>query len=182
MERGNFSYSLGWQSLREGRIAALHCVALAMPKSPTPPLLTDEYFMRQALAEARRALAAGEIPIGAVVVLAGTIIGRGYNQTEQLHDVTAHAEMLALTAAANYLGNKYLTDCTLYVTVEPCVMCAGASAWAQLGRVVFGAAEPKTGYRRHSLGLLHPRTRMQAGVCADECTALMQTFFKEKRG
>jgi len=182
VERGNFSYSLGWQSLREGRIAALHCVALAMPKAPTPPLLTDEYFMRQALAEARRALAAGEIPIGAVVVLAGTIIGRGYNQTEQLHDVTAHAEMLALTAAANYLGNKYLTDCTLYVTVEPCVMCAGASAWAQLGAVVFGAAEPKTGYRRHSLGLLHPRTRMQAGVCADECTALMQTFFKEKRG
>ncbi len=149
---------------------------------PTPPLLTDEYFMRQALAEARRAQAAGEIPIGAVVVLDKVIIGRGYNQTEQLRDVTAHAEMLALTAAANFLGNKYLTDCKLYVTVEPCVMCAGASAWAQLGGVVFGAAESKTGYRRHSLGLLHPRTQVRVGVCADECTALMQAFFREKRG
>lgn len=148
---------------------------------PATSILTDEFFMRQALAEARRALAAGEIPIGAVVVLDGVIIGRGYNQTEQLHDVTAHAEMLAITAAANYLGNKYLTHCTLYVTVEPCVMCAGASAWAQVGAVVFGAEEPKTGYRRHALGLLHPRTRVRAGVCADECTALMQAFFKEKR-
>jgi len=147
-----------------------------------PPLLTDEFFMRQALAEARRALAAGEIPIGAVVVLDGQIIGRGYNQTEQLRDVTAHAEMLAITAAANYLGNKYLTHCTLYVTVEPCVMCAGASAWAQLGTVVFGTEEPKTGYRRHALGLLHPRTNVRAGVCADECTALMQAFFQAKRG
>jgi tRNA(adenine34) deaminase len=137
--------------------------------------------MRQALAEARRALAAGEIPIGAVVVLDGQIIGRGYNQTEQLHDVTAHAEMLAITAAANFLGNKYLTHCTLYVTVEPCVMCAGASAWAQFGAVVFGASEPKTGYRRHSLGLLHPRTKVRPGVCADECTALMQAFFQAKR-
>ncbi|WP_236018698.1 MULTISPECIES: nucleoside deaminase [Hymenobacter] len=145
-------------------------------------MLTDEYFMRQALAEAQRALAAGEIPIGAVVVLDGMIIGRGYNQTEQLRDVTAHAEMLALTAAANHLGNKYLTHCTLYVTVEPCVMCAGASAWAQLGAVVFGAEEPKTGYRRHALGLLHPRTKVRAGVCAADCTALMQSFFKQKRG
>lgn len=147
-----------------------------------PPLLSDEFFMRQALAEARRARAGGEIPIGAVVVLGGQVIGRGYNQTEQLRDVTAHAEMLALTAAANFLGNKYLSDCTLYVTVEPCVMCAGASAWAQLGAVVFGASEPKTGYRRHSLGLLHPRTKVRPGVCADECTALMQAFFRDKRG
>ena len=147
-----------------------------------PALLTDEFFMRQALAEARRALANGEIPIGAVVVLDGVIIGRGYNQTEQLHDVTAHAEMLALTAAANYLGNKYLTHCTLYVTVEPCVMCAGASAWAQLAAVVFGTEEPKTGYRRHALGLLHPRTNVRVGVCAAECTTLMQAFFKQKRG
>jgi tRNA(adenine34) deaminase len=147
-----------------------------------PPLpLTDEYFMRQALAEARQALIAGEIPIGAIVVLDGVIIGRGNNQTEQLRDVTAHAEMLAITAAANYLGNKYLTHCTLYVTVEPCVMCAGASAWAQVGAVVFGAAEPKTGYRRHALGLLHPRTKVRTGVCADECTALMQAFFQDKR-
>jgi tRNA(adenine34) deaminase len=146
------------------------------------PLLSDEFFMRQALAEARRALAAGEIPIGAVVVLDGQIIGRGYNQTEQLRDVTAHAEMLAITAAANHLGNKYLTHCTLYVTVEPCVMCAGASAWAQLGTVVFGTEEPKTGYRRHALGLLHPRTKVRAGICASECTALMQAFFQNKRG
>ena len=145
-------------------------------------LLTDDYFMRQALAEARRALAAGEVPIGAVVVLAGEIIGRGGNQTEQLRDVTAHAEMLAITAAANRLGNKYLTHCTLYVTVEPCVMCAGASAWAQVGRLVFGADEPKTGYRRHALGLLHPRTQVLAGVCAAECAELMQAFFERKRG
>ncbi|HET9504273.1 MAG TPA: nucleoside deaminase [Hymenobacter sp.] len=145
------------------------------------PILTDEYFMRQALAEARQALAEGEIPIGAVVVLDNTIIGRGHNQTERLRDVTAHAEMLALSAAANFVGNKYLSACTLYVTVEPCVMCAGASAWAQLGAVVFGAAEPKTGYRRHTLGLLHPRTQVRAGVCADDCTALMQAFFREKR-
>ncbi|MVN78420.1 nucleoside deaminase [Hymenobacter sp. HMF4947] len=149
---------------------------------PPPLLLGDDYFMRQALAEARRALAVGEIPIGAVVVLDGEIIGRGYNQTEQLRDVTAHAEMLAITAAANFLGNKYLTDCTLYVTVEPCVMCAGASAWAQLGGVVFGTAEPKTGYQRHSLGLLHPRTKVRAQVCAAECAALMQEFFRMKRG
>ena len=144
-------------------------------------MLTDDFFMRQALAEARRALAAGEIPIGAVVVLEREIIGRGYNQTEQLRDVTAHAEMLALTAAANFLGNKYLTHCTLYVTVEPCVMCAGASAWAQLGGVVFGAAEPRTGYQRHTPGLLHPRTQVRAGICAEECAALMQAFFRSKR-
>ncbi|WP_229725222.1 nucleoside deaminase [Hymenobacter baengnokdamensis] len=147
----------------------------------SPALLTDDYFMRQALAEAHLALAEGEIPIGAVVVLNQTIIGRGHNQTERLHDVTAHAEMLALTAAANYLGNKYLTNCILYVTVEPCVMCAGASAWAQLGTVVFGTEEPKTGYRRHTLGLLHPRTQVRAGVCAAECAALMQAFFGGKR-
>ena len=145
------------------------------------PILTDEYFMRQAIAEARRALAEGEIPIGAVIVLDNTIIGRGHNQTERLRDVTAHAEMLALSAAANFVGNKYLSACTLYVTVEPCVMCAGASAWAQLGGVVFGTDEPKTGYRRHSLGLLHPRTKVQAGVCATECAALMQEFFRGKR-
>ncbi|MGI4873551.1 MAG: nucleoside deaminase [Janthinobacterium lividum] len=144
-------------------------------------MLTDAYFMQQALAEARRALADGEIPIGAVVVLKQEIIGRGYNQTERLRDVTAHAEMLALTAAANTLGNKYLTDCTLYVTVEPCVMCAGASAWAQLGAVVFGAEELKTGYRRHALGLLHPRTQVRAGVCTEECAALMEAFFRAKR-
>ena len=142
--------------------------------------MTDDYFMGRALQEARAALAAGEIPVGAVVVLGNHIIGRGHNQTERLRDVTAHAEMLALTAAANHLGNKYLTDCTLYVTVEPCVMCAGASAWAQLGAVVYGAEELKTGFRRHG-PLLHPRTVLRGGVRADECRALMQSFFRAKR-
>ena len=142
--------------------------------------MRDDFFMGLALAEAHRALAAGEIPIGAVVVAGGLVIGRGHNQTEQLRDVTAHAEMLALTAAANHLGNKYLSDCTLYVTVEPCVMCAGASHWAQLGAVVFGADEPKAGFRRHG-ALLHPRTRLHGGVRAAECAALMQNFFHFKR-
>jgi tRNA(adenine34) deaminase len=145
-------------------------------------VLTDEYFMRQALAEARLALAEGEIPIGAVVVLDNTIIGRGHNQTERLRDVTAHAEMLALSAAANFVGNKYLGACALYVTIEPCVMCAGASAWAQVRQVVFGAEELKVGYRRHSPSLLHPRTQVRSGVLAEECAALMQDFFRSKRG
>ena len=142
--------------------------------------MTDDYFMRQALAEAEKGLAADEIPIGAVVVFEQQVIGRGYNQTEQLRDVTAHAEMLALTAAANYLGNKYLADCTLYVTIEPCVMCAGASYWAQVKAVVFGADEPKVGFRRHGQ-LLHPRTQLRGGVQADACAALMREFFNLKR-
>jgi len=142
--------------------------------------MTDDYFMRQALAEAEKGLAADEIPIGAVVVFEQQVIGRGYNQTEQLRDVTAHAEMLALTAAANYLGNKYLADCTLYVTIEPCVMCAGASYWAQVKAVVFGADEPKVGFRRHGQ-LLHPRTQLRGGVQADACAALMRKFFNLKR-
>ena len=140
----------------------------------------DDYFMQQALAEARKALAAAEIPIGAVVVFENQVIGRGYNQTERLRDVTAHAEMLALTAAANHLGNKYLTDCTLYVTIEPCTMCAGASYWAQLRAVVFGADEPKVGFRRHG-ALLHPRTACRGGVLAAECATLMHDFFNLKR-
>ena len=142
--------------------------------------MTDDYFMQQALAEAEKALATDEIPIGAVVVFGQQIIGRGYNQTERLHDVTAHAEMLALTAAAKHLGNKYLADCTLYVTIEPCVMCAGASYWAQLKAVVFGADEPKVGFRRHG-ALLHRRTQLRGGVRAEECAALMQRFFSLKR-
>ena len=141
---------------------------------------SDDYFMAQALAEAEKALAADEIPIGAVVVFENQIIGRGYNQTERLRDVTAHAEMLALTAAANYLGNKYLADCTLYVTIEPCVMCAGASYWAQLKAVVFGADEPKVGFRRHGL-LLHRRTQLRGGVQAAACAELMRQFFSMKR-
>ena len=142
--------------------------------------MTDDYFMAQALAEAERARAAEEIPIGAVVVFEQRVIGRGHNQTERLRDVTAHAEMLALTAAANHLGNKYLTGCTLYVTVEPCVMCAGASHWAQLRAVVFGADEPKVGFRRHGQ-LLHPRTQLRGGVRAAECAALLRAFFNVKR-
>ena len=142
--------------------------------------MTDDYFMAQALAEAEKALAADEIPIGAVVVFGNQIIGRGYNQTERLRDVTAHAEMLALTAAANYLGNKYLADCTLYVTIEPCVMCAGASYWAQLKAVVFGADEPKVGFRRHG-PLLHRRTQLRGGIRAAACAELMQQFFSMKR-
>lgn len=142
--------------------------------------MTDDYFMLQALAEAEKALAADEIPIGAVVVFEKQIIGRGYNQTEKLRDVTAHAEMLALTAAANHLGNKYLADCTLYVTIEPCVMCAGASYWAQLKAVVFGADEPKVGFRRHG-SLLHPRTQLRGGVLAEEGAVLMREFFNLKR-
>jgi tRNA(adenine34) deaminase len=144
-------------------------------------MLSDEYFMRQALAEARLALAEGEVPIGAVVVLENTIIGRGHNQTERLRDVTAHAEMLALSAAANFLGNKYLSACTLYVTVEPCVMCAGASAWAQVRQLIYGTDEPKVGYRRHGAGLLHPRTQVRPGILAEECATLMRDFFYAKR-
>ncbi len=144
-------------------------------------MLSDEYFMQQALAEARQALAEGEVPIGAVVVLDKTIIGRGHNQTERLRDVTAHAEMLALSAAANFVGNKYLSACILYVTVEPCVMCAGASAWAQVRELVYGADEPKAGFRRHGHGLLHPRTQVRSGVLAHECAALMHDFFYTKR-
>ena len=141
---------------------------------------SDEYFMAQALAEAAKALTADEIPIGAVVVFENQVIGRGYNQTERLRDVTAHAEMLALTAAANHLGNKYLADCTLYVTIEPCVMCAGASYWAQLKAVVFGADEPKVGFRRHGQ-LLHRRTQLRGGIQAAACAELMRQFFSMKR-
>lgn len=148
-----------------------------MPAAPD-----HAFFMEQALGQARLALVAGEIPVGAVVVLGGRqVIGQGHNQTERLRDVTAHAELLALTAAANFLGNKYLTDCTLYVTLEPCVMCAGASYWAQLQGLVFGAEELKHGFRRHGPGLLHPRTRLVAGVRAEECADLMRHFFNSVR-
>ena len=145
------------------------------------PAFDHAYFMRQALRQARLGLVAGEIPIGAVVVLGNQVIGRGHNQTERLRDVTAHAELLALTAAANFLGNKYLTDCTLYVTVEPCVMCAGASYWSQLRAVVFGAEELKHGFRRHGRNLLHPRTQLVAGVLAADCASLMRDFFNPLR-
>lgn len=142
---------------------------------------TDTYFMRLALKEAERAFAAGEVPIGALVVLGQQILGRGHNQTERLHDATAHAEMLALTAASNALQSKFLPDCTLYVTVEPCIMCAGALSWVRVGRVVYGAAEPKFGYRRTGFPVLHPKTELRTGVLADEAAELMQRFFRQKR-
>ena len=142
--------------------------------------MSDEQYMREALKQARYAFTEEEIPIGAVVVLDRQIIARAYNQTEKLRDVTAHAEMLALTAAANHVGNKYLSDCTLYVTVEPCVMCAGATAWAQLRRVVYGADEPKFGYRRHG-NLLHPKAEVVTGVLGTECGEIMREFFARKR-
>lgn len=141
----------------------------------------DERFMREAIAEARKALAQDEIPIGAVIVANGMIIGRGHNLTETLHDVTAHAEMQAITAAAEWLGGKYLDQCTLYVTVEPCVMCAGAISWSQLGRLVFGASDEKRGYQRYAPEALHPKTEVTNGILAEECSALMKDFFKSKR-
>lgn len=141
----------------------------------------DEYFMRQALLEAHRAAQLGEVPVGAVVVSGERIIARGHNQTEQLTDVTAHAEIIALTAAANFLGAKYLTDCTLYVTLEPCVMCAGALAWAQTGRIVYGAADEKRGFMRHGRELLHPKTKLEFGVLHEECSALLTDFFRARR-
>ena len=143
--------------------------------------MDDSFFMQQALTEARHAAAMGEIPVGAVVVSGGQLIARAHNLTERLTDVTAHAEMQAITAAATALGGKYLTDCTLYVTVEPCVMCAGAIAWAQLGRLVFGAPDEKRGYRRFAPAALHPKTTVEIGVLQDECAELMRSFFQAKR-
>lgn len=141
----------------------------------------DEYFMQQALAEARRAYDEEEIPVGAVIVCDGSIIARAHNLTERLGDVTAHAEMQAYTAAAEYLGGKYLADCTLYVTLEPCVMCAGAAGWTQIGRIVYGASDPKRGFSSLGNTMLHPKTEVTAGVLAPECEALLKAFFKARR-
>lgn len=141
----------------------------------------DEQFMRKALAEAEAALAVDEVPIGAVVVCGGRVIARGHNLTETLCDVTAHAEMQALTSAAAYLGGKYLDGCTLYVTVEPCVMCAGAIGWAQVRRVVYGAPDEKRGFTRYAPGALHPKATVTAGVLEDDCRRLMQDFFRGRR-
>lgn len=141
----------------------------------------DEKFMKAALNEARAALNEGEIPVGAVIVSHDRIISKAHNLTETLNDVTAHAEMQAITAAANFLGGKYLTDCTLYVTVEPCVMCAGAIGWAQISRLVYGASDEKRGFKRFAPDALHPKTKVENGIMEDECRALMQNFFKEKR-
>lgn len=141
----------------------------------------DTFYMRQALQEARKAAERGEVPVGAVVVCRDRIIARAHNLTETLNDVTAHAEMQAITAAANALGAKYLNDCALYVTVEPCVMCAGAIAWAQLGRLVFGTEDEKRGYLRYAPAALHPKTEVVSGVLKDECAGLMKDFFRKRR-
>lgn len=144
-------------------------------------ILQDQAFMKKALQEAEQAYSEGEIPIGAVVVCDGKVIARAHNLTETLNDVTAHAEMQAITAAANQLGGKYLTDCTLYVTVEPCIMCAGAIGWAQIKRIVYGAPDEKRGYHDHAPHAFHPKATVTAGVLEDECRDLMLRFFNELR-
>lgn len=149
------------------------------------PLITpfsDEYFMKQALAEAHKALEINEIPVGAIVVSNNRIIARAHNLTEQLNDVTAHAEMLAITSASNFLGGKYLKDCTLYVTLEPCNMCAGALAWAQITKIVYGAKDEKRGFTLFSPSPLHPKTEVISGILENESTVLMRNFFSGKRG
>ena len=144
-------------------------------------IFDDKYFMKIALQEAQKAADKGEVPVGAVVVANKKIIARAHNLTETLNDVTAHAEMQAITAAANLLGGKYLNDCTLYVTVEPCVMCAGALGWSQIGKIVFGASDDKRGYKKFAPQSLHPKTEVVGGVFETECSELMQEFFKLKR-
>ena len=144
-------------------------------------MMTDTDYMKMALVEAQKAYDEDEVPIGAIIVCKGRVIARAHNLTEMLNDVTAHAEMQAITAAASNIGGKYLTDCTLYVTVEPCPMCAGAIAWSQLGRLVYGAEDEKRGYHRYSPDVLHPKTEVVSGVCADEATVLMKKFFAGKR-
>lgn len=141
----------------------------------------DNRYMQMALAEANKAMAMGEVPVGCVIVANGQVVGRGHNLTETLADVTAHAEIQAITAAANTLGGKYLNDCTLYVTLEPCVMCAGAIGWAQLQRVVYGAADEKRGFTIYAPKALHPKCTVSSGVLETECRELIQTFFAKKR-
>ncbi|MCE1154559.1 MAG: nucleoside deaminase [Bacteroidales bacterium] len=143
--------------------------------------MSDEHYMKQALGEARKALERDEVPVGAVVVCNDRIIARGHNLTETLTDVTAHAEMQAITAAAGFLGGKYLTGCTLYVTVEPCVMCAGALGWSQISRIVIGARDEKRGFQRFAPDALHPRTEVVYGILEEECSMLMKDFFRKKR-
>ena len=145
------------------------------------PQNDDERYMRMALLEAERAFEADEVPVGAIVVCQGRILAKAHNLTETLHDVTAHAEMQALTAASEALGGKYLAQCPLYVTVEPCIMCAGAISWSQMGRVVYGAADPKRGFATFAPRALHPRTEVVQGVLEEECAGLMKRFFTRKR-
>jgi tRNA(adenine34) deaminase len=146
-----------------------------------PAVSPDEFFMNEAIREAKLALAEDEIPIGAIVVCKGKIIGRGHNLTERLNDVSAHAEMQALTAAANFMGGKYLPECTLYVTLEPCVMCAGACYWFQLARIVFGAYDAKLGFGRLNQKITHPKTVITGGIMENECAELVRGFFRGKR-
>ena len=141
----------------------------------------DERYMQEALREARKAGEDGEIPIGAVIVCRGRIIAKGHNMTEMLHDPTAHAEMIALTAATEAIGGKYLTDCTIYVTVEPCPMCAAALGWAQVGRIVWGADDPKRGFTLFTPSLLHPKTETASGLLAEDCSSLVSDFFRKRR-
>jgi len=142
---------------------------------------TDEKYMREALKEAQQAFNKGEIPVGAVIVSNDKLLARAHNLTQRLNDPTAHAEMQAITSATHTIGGKYLNDCTLYVTLEPCVMCAGALFWAQIGRIVYGAADPKRGYTLVEKDLLHPKTIVESGVLEKECATLLSTFFKERR-
>ena len=142
---------------------------------------TDDYYMRMALAEAACAADRDEVPVGAVIVAGKSIIARAHNLTETLNDPTAHAEMQAITAATSYLGGKYLTDCTIYVTVEPCIMCAGALAWSQISTVVYGAPDPKKGYTTTGASILHPKTEVRTGVLSEECSEMMKKFFSKKR-
>ncbi len=144
-------------------------------------MLDDLFFMKQAFLEAQKALAKGEVPVGAVVVCRNTIIARAHNLTETLRDVTAHAEMQAITMASDYLGGKYLVDCSIYVTVEPCVMCAGALGWAQISRLVYGASDSKRGYSILAPDALHPRCEVVSGIMADECAEMVSSFFKTRR-
>lgn len=141
----------------------------------------DEYYMKRALAEAEQAFAEGEVPVGAVMVSRNKIISRAHNLTEKLNDVTAHAEMLAITAAANLIGGKYLTGCTLYVTVEPCIMCAGALGWSQIDRVVYGADDEKRGFLKFARNVLHPKTELIGGILRTECALILKRFFEERR-
>ena len=144
-------------------------------------MFTDEYFMKEALREAQKAYDLDEVPIGAVIVHDDRVIARAHNLTERLNDVTAHAEMQAITAAANYIGGKYLNECVLYVTIEPCPMCAGALAWSQISKIVYGAKDEKKGYSKIDHQMLHPKTRVFDGVLAEQCAELMKRFFREKR-
>ena len=144
-------------------------------------IYSDEYFMNEALKEAAKAREEQEIPVGAVIVAEKRIIARAHNMTQTLNDATAHAEMLAITAASNSFGAKYLNECVLYVTVEPCIMCASASNWSQLGKIVYGASDPKAGFRRIIQDILHPKTKIKSGILEEECSRLLTEFFKDKR-